>query len=72
LEKKTKQLSVATVETGLEVNAEKTVQQFMSCERKQENTTTQGQAIIPYIAWQTSDTQEQFRVCKSVHHHTFN
>jgi len=35
LEKKTKQLSVATVETGLEVNAEKTVQQFMSCERKQ-------------------------------------
>jgi hypothetical protein len=59
LEKKTKELSVAIVEAGLEVNPEKTVQQFTSCERKQENTTTQGQAINPYKIWQTSDTQKQ-------------
>jgi len=36
LEEKTKYLSVATVEIGLEANAEKTVQEFMSCERKQD------------------------------------
>jgi hypothetical protein len=39
MEEKTKHLSVATVQIGLEVNDAKTVQEFVSCERKQENIT---------------------------------
>jgi hypothetical protein len=36
----------------------------MSCERKQENITTQGQALNPYKVWQTSHTQEQLQQIK--------
>jgi hypothetical protein len=38
----------------------------MSCERKQENITTQGQAINPYKVWQTADTQKQLEQIKIV------